>query len=196
MHINRLNLASSVGTPRQHSVHWSWRIWLVVSCLFCGSNGLGWLVTWNIHRFNYVQHLKGLNKHAINNECQILPVWYACFSLRSFMCCNSQELHKGATCAYTGSDATQLQIESFILYFLLPITCRVFSWTTEMFMPLKESFWSGYQCKSFFFTHTVLGFIGSQVWPLIPSTAHVVQMECGKEFGWINNLHHSAFWMT
>ena len=33
-------------------------------------------------------------------------------------------------------------------------------------------------------------------WPLIPSTAHVVQMARGKECGWINNLHHSAVLMT
>ena len=46
------------GTPRQHSIHWSSRIWLVVSCLFSGSTGLGLLEIWNIHRFGYVQHLK------------------------------------------------------------------------------------------------------------------------------------------
>jgi len=39
----------------------------------------------------------GLAHARPNNECQY---WYTCYSLRSFMCCGGQELHKGATCVY------------------------------------------------------------------------------------------------
>lgn len=35
----------------------------------------------------------GLNKHPMYNESQTLPVWYTCFTLRSFMCCSSQEVY-------------------------------------------------------------------------------------------------------